>query len=381
MVPFHRPEITIEEEDAVLRVLRSGWLTTGREASAFEKEFAEMVEAGSAIAVSSCTAALHLGLRHLNVGKGDEVLVPTLTFAATAQVVEQCGARPAFVDIDPATGNMSLQAAEAALTKDTVGAIWVHFAGNPTGYEEFVNWAHLNGLFVLEDAAHAFTARSHGTPVGGSSRTLAAFSFYPTKPLTTGEGGMLTFPGTVSASSVAAVREMTLHGVDQDAYQRSRTAVYHYEVGREGYKYNLPDLLAAVGRAQLERAPDAQVKRAIIASLYQKGLPQELEHLHIGPGIVSSHHLFVVRIPPGALRVDRDEFAGRLLEKGVGSSVHYRPLHLHKYWYPKVDRTKLRQAEAFYAYCLSLPIFQGMVPSEVDQVIDAFNQTWKECQL
>jgi len=377
-VPFHDPDITEAELKAVEQVLRSGWLTTGMVAEAFETEFAAAVGAGAAVALSSCTAALHVALCLRDLGPEDEIIVPTLTFTATAAVVPQAGARLVLADIDPRTGNLDLAAADR-LVRDgrTRGVIWVHFGGNPTGFAECLTWATSRGLWVLEDAAHALSARIGGIPVGGLT-TQAAFSFYPTKPLTTGEGGMLTFPEGTDPAIIARARRLTLHGIDQDAYQRSRRGVYHYEVLEDGYKYNLPDVLAAIGRAQLPRWQQARLARSAIARCYTEAFRQipGIRLLEVDPHVESAWHLYVIGVPDA---LPRDAVAEQLRAREVRASVHYRPLHLHRYyrdlWFSSARGGEIQPrfpgAEDFYRTCLSLPIFVGMTAVDVDRVVDA----------
>lgn len=371
-VPFHRADVVPDEDvAALLRVLRSGWLTTGAEAEAFEREFCAYTGAAAAVAVSSCTAALHLALKLLNIGPGDTVAVPTLTFTATAAVVRQVGSRLLLVDVDPETGNVDVD----RLPEHGIRAIvWVHFGGNPTGFARCLDWARAHGVSVIEDAAHAL-----GTAVGEQrignrlGDAFAAFSFYPTKPLTTAEGGMLTLP----TDAEARARRLSLHGIDRDVYQRSRGAVYHYDVVEEGYKYNLPDLLAALGRSQIPRLDAARQRREQIAMRYQNWLGRWVgaglrPFLRVEPGVTSAWHLFVLRLVPEVFRWSRDEIAAALRDRhGVGTSVHYRPLHRHTYYSQGVIRDDYRGADEFYAGCLSLPIYSGLTDADAHTVASA----------
>ena len=269
-VPFHRPAISREDRQAVDRVLRSGWLTTGAEAEQFEAEFAQAVGARHALAVSSCTAALHLALACCRLRPEDEVIVPTMTFTATAAAVLMAGARPVVADVDPETLTLTAETIIPVHTRHTRVLLPVHYGGTPAGFPGVLAFAHQYRQRVIDDAAHALPAATAAGPIGseavGSDATC--FSFYATKTLTTGEGGMLT---TRWPEWAMRARRLTLHGVDADAYQRSRTAVYHYEVVEHGYKYNLPDLLAALGRSQLARHRLLWASRRDTAHTYADG--------------------------------------------------------------------------------------------------------------
>lgn len=371
-LPFARPDITEDEVTAAAEAIRSGWLTTGPNAAAFEREFAEHVGGGvTAIAVNSATAGLHLALEALGIGHGDEVLVPTWTFTATAEVVRYLGADPVMVDVDAASLSLDLAAAEAAVTERTRAIMPVHFAGLPVPQEPLRALADRHELSVVEDAAHAIPASEDGHHVGSGRNEAGVFSFYATKTITTGEGGMVT----VTDDAVAArIRTMRLHGISRDVFDRyqSTTPSWHYEVVAPGFKYNLPDPAAAIGRVQLGRAHAMGLARATIAARYDEAfadLPLRLP-VHAPEGSEHAWHLYVVRLEDGA-PLDRDGFVSRLAELGVGTSVHFIPLHLHPYWRERyaLRPEDLPVATREFDAAVSLPIWSAMSDGDVDRVI------------
>ena len=376
-LPFARPDIADAEIDAAANAMRSGWLTTGPNAAAFEQEFAEFVGGNvTAIAVNSATAGLHLALEAVGVGPGDEVIVPTWTFTATAEVVRYLGADPVMVDIDRDSLNIDIDAAEAAVTSRTRAVMPVHFAGLPVSNSSLRPFAERYDLRVVEDAAHAIPAHDNYRHVGSGQNDAAVFSFYATKTITTGEGGMVTVTDPDLASRI---RTMRLHGISRDVFDRyqSKTPAWHYEVVAPGYKYNLPDPAAAMGRIQLNRAHEMGTARAEIASTYDAAfsdLPVTLP-AQASSGAQHAWHLYVVRLQDDA-PVDRDTFIQRMAQLGVGTSVHFIPLHLHPYWR---DRYQL-PPEAFpiasheFGRAVSLPIFSSMSAADIDKVIWAVKE-------
>ena len=380
LLPFHRPSITEGDRQAVARVLDSQWLTTGPEAAAFEREFAAYVGASHAVAVSSCTAGLHLVLRGLGIGSGvpvgeDEVIVPTMTFTATASEVLHAGGRVVLADIDPLTFNLSAGGVAEVARPSVRGVVFVHLAGNPSRLDVTRDWADQHELFVLEDAAHALPAMLHTRRVGSIS-DATVFSFYATKPLCASEGGMITTEDSVLAERV---RTMSCHGVDRDTYRRSRTALAHYDVVEGGYKANLPDLLAALGRSQLARQDVLWARRTRIAGAYVKALgddPAVARFQYVEPDVISAWHLFLVVLNLDALTISRDRFAEELRALNIATSLHYRPLHRHTYWAELLrDGTRVRGPKSFphadwlYERLLSLPIFPDMTDEDVEDVI------------
>jgi len=373
-LPFARPDITEEEISATTDAIRSGWLTTGPSAAAFERDFAEFVGGGvSAIAVNSATAGLHLALEALGVGPGDEVIVPTWTFTATAEVVRYLGADPVFVDVDPHTLNIDLSAATATISDRTAAIMPVHFAGLPVSNRSLRPLAEQHGLRVVEDAAHALPAEDDGAHVGSGRNEAAVFSFYATKTITTGEGGMVTVSEEVLASRI---RTMRLHGISRDVFDRyqSATPSWDYDVVAPGFKYNLTDPAAAMGRVQLSRAWSMGEARADIASRYDDAfadLPLTLP-AHAPVGSRHAWHLYVIRLGEDS-PVTRDEFIRRMSQRRVGTSVHFIPLHMQTYWR---DRYELAAkdfpvATAEFSRAVSLPIFSSMTSVDVEKVVDA----------
>lgn len=390
-VPFFRPQIGDAEVDEVVAALRSGWLTTGARVKRFEREFAEAVGARHAVAVNSCTAALHLAVEALGLRAGHAVLVPTMTFAATAEVVRYQGALPVLVDCDPVTTNMCLDDAERKLARlregwtpdgsprapEVVGVMPVHVGGMMSDVGALREFAARHGLWTVEDAAHAFPAAwradesSAWRRCGEGTAEVSCFSFYANKTITTGEGGMAT---TDDPRLAERMRLMSLHGLSHDAWERySAGGSWDYRIVAPGYKYNLTDVAAAVGIHQLARAEEMRRERERVARLYFETLG-ELAELELPPtddNRVHAWHLFPVRLNLERLRVDRNAFVEELKGAGVGCSVHWRPLHLHPYyretfgWAPE----DLPAATAVWQRLVSLPVFPGMREEETAHVV------------
>ncbi|RRD56813.1 DegT/DnrJ/EryC1/StrS family aminotransferase [Comamonadaceae bacterium OH2545_COT-014] len=373
-LPFARPDIGEAEVAAVTRALRSGWVTTGPETRAFEKEFAAFMGGGvQAVAVNSATAGLHLALEAVGVGPGDEVIAPTLTFTATVEVARYLGADAVLVDVLPGTLNLDPAAVEAAITPRTRAIVPVHYGGLACDMAAILAIARKHGLRVVEDAAHALPATCQGQLVGRLDSDATVFSFYANKTMTCGEGGMAL---THSEDLAARMRVMRLHGISRDAFDRftSRTPAWYYEIVAPGFKYNLTDTAAALGRVQLQRLPAFVQRRQQLAARYLHqlaGLPLVLP-ADAPAGEVHAWHLFVLRLADGA-PCSRDETIKRLSDAGIGASVHYVPLHRQPYWR---DRYGLRPAqfpvaEAAWQRMFSIPLFTAMSDAEQDRVIAA----------
>ena len=370
-LPFHRPTIDQEEIDAVVDTLRSGWLTMGPKTKAFEEAFAAAVDAPRAVAVSSATAGLHLGLDALGVGPGDDVLVPTLTFASTAATVIHTGARPLLVDCEPDTLNICPADAARKWTAQTKAIVPVHFAGHPCDMDPILALAREHGAAVMEDAAHALPARYRGRLIG-SLGDLTVFSFYATKNLTTGEGGMVT---ASDASLEERLRTRRLHGMTRDAWKRyTKDGNWRYDVAYPGFKYNMTDMNAAIGLVQLRRLPTMQAARHRIVAQYRDALDDvdAVELPACRSDVEHAWHLFILRVRPEQLRIGRDQFIQELTEAGIGTSVHFIPLHEHSYYRDVlgISAADLPTATAQWQRIISLPLFPGMTPGDVDRVAD-----------
>jgi perosamine synthetase len=374
-LPFHRALIEEDEKRAVLEVLDSGWLTTGPRVREFERQFAQYVGASHAIAVNSCTSALHLALSALNISAGDEVIVPTMTFAASGEVVLYQGARPVLVDSLPDSFHIAPDQIVAAITPRTRAILPVHYAGYPCEMDAILEIAQRNNLNVIEDAAHSLPTYYNDRMVG-SIGDVTCFSFYATKTMTTGEGGMIT---TESAALAERMSILSLHGISRHAWNRySAQGSWKYEILSAGYKYNLTDLQAAIGLVQLAKCDKMREARAQIARDYS----QQLSGLSayklpaVADGNAHAWHLFVIEVQPQTLRISRDQLIEELKERGIGTSVHFIPLHLHPL-YQNVLGYRAGQfpnAEERFSRAVSLPIFPGMTPEEISRVTAALQE-------
>lgn len=376
-IPFHIPEIGEEEIAEVVDSLRSGWLTTGPKTRRFESDFAAYIGADvEALAVNSATSGLHLALEAVGVGPGDEVITSPFTFTATAEVIRYLGAHPVFVDVKEDSLNIDPGAIEAAITSRTKAIIPVHFAGLPCEMKSIIEIARRHGLRVVEDAAHALPARYSGQIIGSLESDATVFSFYATKTLATGEGGMVV---TRDPQVARRCRIMRLHGIDRDAFDRytSRNASWCYQVVAPGFKYNMTDIASAIGIHQLRKVERFRQRREQLAQRYDKSLKTLDVRLpaHAQAGDEHAWHLYTIRLNPGAA-VSRDEFIRQMSAAGIGTSVHFIPLHLHPYWR---DTYHLRpeqfptSTEAFYR-TVSLPLYSRMSDSDQNWIISTMKQ-------
>lgn len=390
-VPFFRPEIGEAEIEEVVATLRSGWLTTGPRVQRFEQEFARFVGAPHALAVNSCTAALHLALEALGVRSGDVVLVPTMTFAATAEVVRYLGGVPLLVDCDAGTSNIDFADARRKIERlragrmhgipadaPVVGVIPVHVGGFMVDVDEGRGFANKHGLWLVEDAAHSLpagwrrNASSEWVRCGNGTADVSCFSFYANKTMTTGEGGMIT---TSSPELAERMRIMSLHGLSLDAWARySGGRSWDYKIVAPGFKYNLTDIAAAIGIHQLARAEAMRADRERLALRYYEQL-RDLDEIELpanDPNRIHSWHLFPIRLRLDRLTVDRNEFLDQLRARGVGCSVHWRPLHLHPYYQQTFGWTAedCPNASVLWERLISIPIFQGMRDDEMASVVE-----------
>jgi len=371
-LPFHVPLIEEEEIRAVVDVLRSGWITTGPKVKAFEEAFARFFGVRHALAVSSCTAALHLSLDAIGLQEGDEVLVPTLTFTATAEVVAYFKAKPVLVDSEPYFFNLDVRDAERRITGRTKAIIPVHFGGHPCDMDPLLELARAKGLTVIEDAAHALPAKYQGRYIGTLS-SLTAFSFYATKTITTGEGGMVTTDDDALAARISLMR---LHGMSRDAWKRySAEGSWRYEVLEAGYKYNLTDIQAALGLVQLGKCEAMWKRRAALAERYNQGLSslEAFRTPQVAPQIQHAWHLYFILVEPKALCIHRDQVIEELRQRGIGTAVHFIPLHLHPYYQRQWGYRpgQFPVAEGYFDRCISLPIYPSMADQDVSRVVEA----------
>ncbi len=372
-VPFAPPAIGAEEIAEVVETLESGWLSTGPRVASFERAFAAYTGAEHAIAVNSCTAALHLSLLAASVGDGHEVITTPLTFCATANVVVHTGATPVFADIDPVTFNLDPLAAHAAVTPRTRAILPVHFAGRPADMTALRGLAARKGLVLVEDAAHCVEGVAQGRKVGSIGH-FTCFSFYATKNLTTGEGGMVT---TSDATAAAFMRTASLHGMSRNAWTRyAPGGSAQYDVLMAGFKYNMMDLQAAIGLHQLAGIDARLARRQAIWAQYDEalaGLPLR-RPAPVRPGDLHARHLYTVLVEPTA-GLSRDALQMTLRERGISTSIHFRALHLHPFYQERfgLRRGMFPAAEAVSDSTLSLPLSAAMTTEAVDRVIEALH--------
>ena len=373
-VPFSPPDLSEAEVSAVEAVLRSGWLTTGPRVAEFEERFAAFTGAAHAVAVSSCTAALELSLLASEIGPGDEVITTPLTFCATANAIVHRGATPVFADVDPVTGNLDPAAAAAHVSRATRAVLPVHYAGLPVDLCAFEGLAERAGLVLIADAAHCVEGLSGGHPVG-SAGDFACFSFYATKNLTTGEGGMVT---TRTPEAAERVRVASRHGLTSNAWSRDagggRTA---YDMVMPGLKANMTDLQAALGLQQLSRLPEMHRRREAICRRYDDGLaglPVRLGGTP-PPGTVHARHLYTIRVRERDAGVSRDALQAQLRQDGVATSIHFPAVHLLSYYRERFGfrRGMFPAAEAIADETLSLPLSPALDDDDVDRVIEALH--------
>lgn len=370
-LPFAAPLIESEEIAEVVDTLRSDWLTTGPKVARFEAEFAATLAAPAALALNSCTAALHTALVASGIGPGDEVITTPLTFAATVNVIEHVGARPVLVDVEPDTLTIDPECVRAAVTARTRAIIPVHYAGHPAELDPLCDVARAHRLVVLEDAAHALPAAYRGRMIGSGNNPVA-FSFYATKNLTTAEGGMLTG----APDLIDCARRLSLHGLSRDAATRYRAGgKWSYEILAPGFKYNMSDLQGALGLWQLRKLDRRQRRRRAVVQAYHAAFAgvAALELPVARPWVEHAWHLYVLRLRSGTLRIGRDRFIEELGARNIGASVHFIPIHLHPYYRDKYGY----RANAFpvalgnFERMISLPLDARLSDDDVADVIGA----------
>ena len=369
-IPYALPYINDEEINEVISAIKSNWLSRGPKTAKFERVFAESVRSPFGIGLNSCTAGLHLAQLVLGIGSGDEVITTPYTFIATVNTIIHVGATPVFVDIDPTTMNINPDLLEQAITPRTKAIIPVHFAGYPCEMNRIMEIAHKYNIKVIEDAAHATYTLYDGKPIG-SIGDVTAFSFYATKNLATGEGGMVT---TSDEEIADRIRVMSLHGMSKNAWNRySEKGSWYYEVEYPGYKYNMTDIQAAFGLVQLRKLEHMQSLRTKYANMYSKALAEQesvvlpydsTQHRH-------AWHLYVIRLKQEKLTITRNEMIEKLKDRGIGTSVHFIPVPYHPYYKNKgYNISDYPEAMQAYEGAISLPLYPGMTDEQVQYVID-----------
>lgn len=368
-LPFSPPMIDDDEIQEVVDSLRSGWITTGPKCRQFEESFAARIEAPGALALNSCTAALHTALAVLGVGPGDEVITTTMTFCSTVGVIEHVGATPVLVDVEPDTLNMDPARVAEAVSDRTKVILPVHYAGHPCDMDAIRSLAITHGIEIVEDAAHALPARYKDRWIGQADNP-ACFSFYATKNLTTAEGGMLTG----SPDFIEKARVASLHGMSRDAWKRyDKGGSWYYEVVMPGFKYNMPDIMAAMGLAQLRKLERMQERRQQAWLRYEQelsGLPLLLPTIR--PEVESARHLFPIRVTADA-PLGRDELFDALAQANIGTSVHFIPIHRHPYYREKYGwrEDMFPVADEAFTRVLSLPMHGGLSDDDIMDVVAA----------
>ncbi|NJD57123.1 MAG: DegT/DnrJ/EryC1/StrS family aminotransferase [Nitrospirae bacterium] len=379
-IPFHKPYITEDEITGVLDSLRSGWITMGPKTMEFEKMFGAYIGSRNAVSMNSCTAGLHLALKMIDLSEGDEVIVPTITFTATAEVIAYFRAIPVLVDVDEETCNIDVTKIEEKITPRTKAVIPVHFGGQPCDMDEIADIAERHDLLVVEDAAHAIPAWYKNRTIGTIS-DMTCFSFYATKTLATGEGGMVTTRNDAWAERMKILR---LHGISKDAWKRyTKEGSWFYEVIEAGYKYNMTDIQAALGLAQLRKVEWMWKRRREIAGRYTKALAacEAVSLPSVKPDRESAWHLYTVRLDPERVPGGRDLFIDELRNMGVSTSVHFIPLYRHPYYRTAYgyDRSAFPVSEKIFERTVSLPLYPGMTDGEADWVAQSVEEAVRRC--
>jgi len=377
-LPFSRPSITADDIAAVTEVLRSGWITTGPKAAEFEQKFCEYVGCAGAVSLSSATGGMHIALKALGIGPGDEVITPSMTWVSTANLIVLAGAKPVFADIERDTLMLSCESLRQCITNRTKMIIPVHFAGAPADMGTIRQLAAEHGVFVLEDAAHAIGTYYDGEHVGRQG--TAIFSFHPIKNITTGEGGMFC---SDDAHLLDRIRRLKFHGLGVDAFDRQthgRSA--QAEVLEPGYKYNMTDISAALGISQLTRVDAFNARRRELAVRYRERLADVDEILPLAePTYPMKHaqHLFIVRLDIDKVGFSRDDFMRGLKQRNIGTGLHFRAVHLQKYYVESMGtgRGMLPNTEWNSDRICSLPLFPEMTFDDVDDVVDTIKEVLK----
>lgn len=378
-LPLARPDISQLEIEYSTEVIKSGWWTTGPKVDEFEKQFSLYLATGNrsasagkelnTVGLNSCTSALHLSLVAFGIGKGDEVILPTWTFASTAHVVEWVGANPVLCDIDEQTMTIDVEKAESLISRRTKAIIPVHIGGCPCDMKKISDLARKYHLKVIEDAAHAIGTKYQGDKIGTFS-DITCFSFYATKNLAMGEGGAAV---SGDPELIERIRKLSYLGINKEAFKRySKTGSWFYDIESTGYKNNLDSLHAAIGLAQLERLDEMNEQRRLIADTYRKNLSKRIGLFKDSDQIFHTYHLFQIRVAPEI--VQRDEMIEMLREKNIGTSVHFIPLHRHSHFSARMDKNQFPVADSIFKDVLSIPMFSAMFESDADYVVDHINR-------
>jgi perosamine synthetase len=374
LLPYARQWLEADDIAAVLEVLNSDWLTTGPKVAEFEQALAAFVGAREAVAVSSGTAALHAAISAAGIGPGDEVIVPAITFVATANAVVFQGGTPVFADVAPGTLLLDLRDAERKITPRTKAIITMDYAGQPCDYEAFAALARRHNLLLIDDACHALGAEYQGKKLG-SLADLTVFSFHPAKHITTGEGGMIV---TDHPEFAAKMRRFRNHGLNVDLQQRAKTGTWYYEMIDLGYNYRLTDFQCALGMSQLRKLPGWLERRREIARAYDAAFQgmAALQPLEVSPEVAHAYHLYVIRLNPEHLKATRDEIFQALRAEGIGVNVHYMPVPLHPFYRDRFHTSpeSCPGAAAAYEWIISLPMFPRLTDRDYEDVILAVNK-------
>ena len=369
-IPFHKPYITDDEISAVTTCLRNGWLTMGAKTFEFEERFASAAGGKYAVAVNSGTAALHLALCSIDLKAGDEVIVPAMTFVATSEVVRYFGAKPVLVDIEYDTHLMDAAKIQEKINSKTKAIIPVHYAGQPCDMDEIIKIAKKNNLIVIEDAAHAFPAFYKGRPIGSIGH-ITCFSFYATKTITTGEGGMAVTDNREWADKMRILR---LHGISKDAWNRyAKNGSWKYDVTADGFKYNITDIASAIGLAQLDKIDFLTAERYRLSAYYNELFENKKQFApyKIAEDRKSAWHLYPLKIIPENSKATRDELAEELKKRGIMTSVHFIPLYHFSAYSSTGTAADYPVCETVFNQTISLPLYAGMKDKDAETVARA----------
>ena len=371
LLPFHQASIGEEEVKEIIQTLNSGWLTTGQKTRLFEKTFADYIGCKHAIGLNSCTSGLHLSLVVSGVSSGDEVITSPITFPATTNVIVHQNAKPVFVDVEPETLNINCSEIESKINNKTKAILPVHFGGHPCDMDTIISLAQKHNLTVIEDAAHALESKYHGNKIGAIGN-FTAFSFYATKNITTGEGGMLT---TNDDHYADKLRILSLHGISKNAWKRyGKEGFQHWELLMPGYKYNMFDVQASLGIHQIKKVESFLNRRVQIVKKYNDAFEktEEIQLLKPESNIKHAHHLYVIVIKTENLKVSRDKVLNEIQKRGIGVAVHFRSLHLQPFFKQNFNYKKgmFPQAEYLSDRVISLPLYPKMTDEDVSRVIE-----------